>query len=261
MIGSRISGKQDTTTDLGSNGFSVGSTKNLLLPKSVVVFAMKGILMNTIRAAVVQDAPVAFNTIATVDKVANLVAQAAGQGAQLVVFPEAFIAGYPKGVDFGARVGMRLPEGRQEFQRYWESAIDVPGPVTYTLGELARTHQLHLVIGVIEREGGTLYCTVLFFGDDGRLLGKHRKVMPTAMDAPISSGTTRLRSATRSGSRTTAWRRCTASIDPSTRSGRRSPSPMSTATAARMSCSAARGMEGPTSPSGGLTEARSCKVS
>ncbi|MCE7981334.1 MAG: carbon-nitrogen hydrolase family protein [Caldilinea sp. CFX5] len=141
--------------------------------------------MNMIRAAVVQDAPAAFNTIATVDKVAHLVAQAAEQGAQLAVFPEAFIAGYPKGADFGARVGMRLPEGRKEFQRYWESAIDVPGPVTHTLGELARSHHLHLVIGVIEREGGTLYCTVLFFGDDGRLLGKHRKVMPTAMERLI----------------------------------------------------------------------------
>jgi len=141
--------------------------------------------MNTIRAAVVQDAPVAFNTAETVAKVVHLVEQAAGQGAQLVVFPEAFIAGYPKGTDFGARVGMRSPEGRQEFQRYWASAIDVPGPVTHTLGELAHIHHLHLVIGVIEREGGTLYCTVLFFGDDGQLLGKHRKVMPTAMERLI----------------------------------------------------------------------------
>ena len=141
--------------------------------------------MTIIRAAVVQDAPVAFDTVQTMTKVASLVAQAAGQGAQLVVFPEAFVTGYPKGIDFGARVGMRSPAGRQMFQRYWESAIDVPGPETLTLGELARTHQLHLVIGVIERAGGTLYCTVLFFGDDGRLLGTHRKIMPTAMERLI----------------------------------------------------------------------------
>ena len=141
--------------------------------------------MTIIRAAVVQDAPVAFDTVQTMTKVAILVAQAAAQGAQLVVFPEAFVTGYPKGIDFGARVGMRSPAGRQMFQRYWESAIDVPGPETLTLGELARTHQLHLVIGVIERAGGTLYCTVLFFGDDGRLLGKHRKIMPTAMERLI----------------------------------------------------------------------------
>ena len=141
--------------------------------------------MPIIRAAVVQDAPVAFHLAETVDKTVALVAAAAAQGAQVVVFPEAFLGGYPKGVDFGARVGMRSPEGRQTFQRYWASAIDVPGPVTHTLGEVARTHQLHLVMGVIEREGGTLYCTVLFFGDDGRLLGKHRKTMPTAMERLI----------------------------------------------------------------------------
>lgn len=141
--------------------------------------------MPMIRAAVIQDAPAAFNTAETVAKVAGLIEQAAAQGAQLAVFPEAFIGGYPKGADFGARVGMRSAAGRQEFQRYWAGAIDVPGPVTHTLGELARTHRLHLVIGVIEREGGTLYCTVLFFSDEGRLLGKHRKTMPTAMERLI----------------------------------------------------------------------------
>lgn len=141
--------------------------------------------MPIIRAAVVQDAPVAFQTDATVAKTVALIEAAAAQGAQVVVFPEAFIAGYPKGVDFGARVGMRSPEGRQEFHRYWASAIEVPGPVTHILGEVARTHQLHLVIGVIERDGGTLYCTVLFFGHDGLLLGKHRKTMPTAMERLI----------------------------------------------------------------------------
>ncbi len=139
----------------------------------------------SIRVAVVQDAPVAFDADATIAKVETLVAQAAGQGAQLAVFPEAFVGGYPKGVDFGARVGMRLPEGRQAFQRYHAGAIDVPGPHTHVLGELARRHQLHLVIGVIERDWGTLYCTVLFFGDEGTLLGKHRKTMPTAMERLI----------------------------------------------------------------------------
>ncbi|MEZ4868871.1 MAG: carbon-nitrogen hydrolase family protein [Caldilineaceae bacterium] len=141
--------------------------------------------MTIIRAAVVQDAPMAFNTEATLDKIATLVAQAAAQQAQLVVFPEAFLGGYPKGADFGTRVGMRLPEGRQAFQRYWAGAIEVPGPATQRLGELARQHQLHLVIGVIERTAGTLYCTILFFDPAGQLLGKHRKVMPTAMERLI----------------------------------------------------------------------------
>ena len=141
--------------------------------------------MTTIRAAVVQDASVAFDTPATVAKVETLIAQAADQGAQLVVFPEAFIGGYPKGADFGARVGMRLPEGRQAFQRYYEGAIDVPGPETEELCASARSHKIHLTIGVVERDQGTLYCTVLFFDDNGVLLGKHRKTMPTAMERLI----------------------------------------------------------------------------
>ena len=138
--------------------------------------------MTTVRAAVVQDAPVAFDRERTIEKAGALTAAAAREGAQLVVFPEAFVSAYPKGVDFGARVGMRSPEGREEFRRYWESAVDVPGPATHALAAVARANQVHLVVGVIERDAGTLYCTVLFFGSDGTLLGKHRKLMGTAME-------------------------------------------------------------------------------
>jgi nitrilase len=137
------------------------------------------------RAAVVQDAAPAFDAAAALDRAVQLIAEAAAQGARLVVFPEAFLGGYPKGLDFGARVGMRAPEGRDLFRRYYENAIEVPGPATAILGAAARTHRVHLVIGVIERAGGTLYCTVLFFGPDGALLGTHRKVMPTAMERLI----------------------------------------------------------------------------
>lgn len=137
------------------------------------------------RAAVVQAAAPAFAYTAALDRAVQLIGAAAAQGARLVVFPEAFLGGYPKGLDFGARVGMRAPEGRDLFRRYYENALEVPGPATAVLGAAARTHGIHLVIGVIERAGGTLYCTVLFFGPDGTLLGTHRKVMPTAMERLI----------------------------------------------------------------------------
>src|ERR1043165_9978518 len=133
-------------------------------------------------AAVVQNAPVVFDAAATLRKIAALTADAAKTGAKLVVFPEAFVSAYPKGLDFGARVGMRSSEGRATFRRYFESAIDVPGPATDALGTTAKTNGVHLVLGVIEREIGTLYCTALFFAPDGTLLGKHRKLMPTAME-------------------------------------------------------------------------------
>jgi nitrilase len=134
------------------------------------------------KASVIQAAPVMFDREGTLEKVRTLTAQAAAQGAQLAVFPEAFVSGYPKGLDFGARVGGRTAEGRRMFRRYFESAVDVPGPAVDALGSIAREHAVFLVIGVIERDGGTLYCTVLFFDPLGALLGKHRKLMPTAME-------------------------------------------------------------------------------
>ena len=132
--------------------------------------------------AVVQAGGELFCPDAALEKARALAAQAAQRGARLVVFPEAFVGGYPKGRDFGARVGMRSPEGRKEFRRYFEGAIDVPGPAVDTLGAAAREASVFLVVGVIERSGGTLYCTALFFNPDGELMGKHRKLMPTAME-------------------------------------------------------------------------------
>src|SRR5262249_50943111 len=138
--------------------------------------------MDPVGVAVVQAAPIAFDREATVEKVRALAAEAASRGARLIVFPEAFVSGYPRGLDFGARVGSRTPEGREWFRRYWDSAVDVPGPAAEALGSAAREAGAHLVVGVIERDGGTLYCTVLFYDPEGSLLGKHRKLMPTASE-------------------------------------------------------------------------------
>jgi nitrilase len=134
------------------------------------------------RASVIQAAPVVFDRDATLEKVRLWTARAAAEGARLVVFPEAFVSAYPKGLDFGARIGGRTPEGRRVFRRYFESSIDVPGPAVDALSATARDHSVYLVMGVIERAGGTLYCTVLFFDPDGGLMGKRRKLMPTAME-------------------------------------------------------------------------------
>jgi len=138
-----------------------------------------------VRAAVVQAGAVPFDADACVDKAVRLVGEAAAKGAKVVVFPEAFVPGYPKGLSYGLVVGARDPAGREEFRIYLEAAIPVPGPHTQRLGKAAAAHGVHLVIGVIERDGGTCYCTALFFGPDGELLGKHRKVMPTALERMI----------------------------------------------------------------------------
>ena len=130
-----------------------------------------------VKVAVVQAAPVAFDRERTIDKLHRLTAEAAQQGAQLVLFPEAFVSAYPRGLDFGAVVGSRTDAGREDFRRYWESSVDVPGPAVDRLARAARSNAVYLVVGVVERDGGTLYCTVLFFAPDGTYLGKHRKIM------------------------------------------------------------------------------------
>ena len=137
-----------------------------------------------VRAAVVQAAAVVMDREATVHKAVRLIDQAASQGARLIVFPEAFIPAYPWGVRFGTRIGGRTLEGRKAWARYWANAVDVPGPVTEAIGVAARRTEAYVAIGVIERDStfsrGTVYCTLLYFGPDGRLVAKHRKLMPTA---------------------------------------------------------------------------------
>ncbi|MCP4316182.1 MAG: carbon-nitrogen hydrolase family protein [Hyphomicrobiales bacterium] len=138
--------------------------------------------MTIITGAVVQAGSVLFDTERSLQKLADLTSDAAATGAKLIVFPEAFIGGYPKGLDFGARLGMRSPEGREMYRRYHDAAIDVPGPDTDRIGEAAASAGVHMVVGVIERDHGTLYCTALFFAPDGSLTTKHRKLMPTALE-------------------------------------------------------------------------------
>ena len=140
---------------------------------------------NQVNVAVVQASAIPFDSDACVDKAVALIGQAASTGAKVVVFPEAFVGGYPTGLNYGLVVGARDGQGREEFRLYLEAAIDVPGPLTLRLGKAARDNACYVVMGVIEREFGTCYCSVLFFAPDGDLLGKHRKVMPTALERMI----------------------------------------------------------------------------
>jgi len=132
--------------------------------------------------AVAQIGSVLFDNDATIARMERIGQQAKNAGVELIVFPEALVGGYPKGTDFGARVGSRSPEGRDDFRRYFDTAIAIPGPETDRIGQLAAEIGAYLVVGVIERDGGTLYCTALYVGPDGAILGKHRKLMPTASE-------------------------------------------------------------------------------
>src|SRR6476661_8122402 len=106
--------------------------------------------------AVVQAAPIVFDRARTLKKVNDLAGEAARKGARLVLFPEAFVSAYPRGLDFGAVFGSRTDEGREQFRRYWESSVDVPGPAVDRLARTARSHDIYLVTGIVERDGGTL---------------------------------------------------------------------------------------------------------
>jgi nitrilase len=144
---------------------------------------------HTVRVAVVQAASVIMDREASTEKAISLTLEAGKKGANIVVFPEAFIPAYPRGLTFGAKIGSRSPEGRKDWLRYWENSVPVPSQTTEMLGEAAREAGVYLAIGVIERDnefsGGTVYCTVLFFGPDGALLGKHRKLKPTGSERLI----------------------------------------------------------------------------
>ena len=137
------------------------------------------------KAAVVQDSPIMFNLQLTIDKVDTITTKAATNGASLIVFPEAFISAYPKGLDFGAKVGNRTDKGREDFLEYYKSSLAFESKEFFKLLNIAKKNKVFLVIGVIEKDKGTLYCTILHISDKGKLLCKHRKVMPTAAERLI----------------------------------------------------------------------------
>lgn len=143
---------------------------------------------NRVRVAVVQASPILMDLQKTVEKTIALIARAAGQNADIVVFPESYIPAYPRGLSFGFVVGSRTMEGRLDWKRYYQNSVIVPSDVTELLENAAREHGVYLSIGVTERDchaEGTLYCTNLFFGPDGSLLGKHRKLKPTGSERLI----------------------------------------------------------------------------
>nr|CDJ96920.1 Nitrilase cyanide hydratase and apolipoprotein N-acyltransferase domain containing protein [Haemonchus contortus] len=110
--------------------------------------------------AIVQAGTVIYDTPATLDKLERLTMEAVHKGAKLVLFPEGFVGGYPKGMDFGIVVGQHTAEGSEEFRKYYNSAIEEHGPESQRMAKLAITHKIIMVVGVIERDVSTLYCAV-----------------------------------------------------------------------------------------------------
>ncbi|NYT67135.1 carbon-nitrogen hydrolase family protein [Pusillimonas noertemannii] len=130
-----------------------------------------------VKVAAVQAAPVFLDTDATIDKACAIIAEAARNGAQLVAFPEVFVSGYP----YWSWI-MSPVQGSPWFDKLCRSAVEVPGPEIQRVAHAAKQHGVHVVIGVNERNPAgiaTVYNTMVFIGPDGKLLGRHRKLVPT----------------------------------------------------------------------------------
>jgi nitrilase len=142
--------------------------------------------MKNPKISIIQATPVLFDLEASIQKVESLMKKSVDKQTDLILFPEAFLPGYPRGLTFGTKVGDRTPDGRETWLRIWENSVSVPGIACDHLGKLAKELKTWLVIGVIERsESGSLYCTTLYFNEQGELVGKHRKLKPTAAERII----------------------------------------------------------------------------
>lgn len=135
--------------------------------------------------AAVQAGSKLFDTPATLKLFAEKLQAVKALGADLAVFPEAFIGGYPKGIDFGVRVGMRSPEGREQFQAYFDGAISRGSSELKQICKTVKKAGINSVLGIIEKDGGTLYCSSVCIGRNGEILSWHRKLIPTAMERVI----------------------------------------------------------------------------
>jgi len=134
-----------------------------------------------VTVAVVQAAPVVLDRERTLDRIEALAADAAGLGARVVVFPEAFVPAYPASSVFGPVFGgFSDPQAGPAFRRLAANAVEVPSLTTERIGRVAKAHGLHLCVGINERtRTGTLHCTLILFDPTGALLQARRKLVPT----------------------------------------------------------------------------------
>ena len=141
-------------------------------------------LSHKLRVALVQATPVMFNKDATIDKVCAQIREAGENGAELIVFPESLIPCYPYGLTYGFTVGSRTESCRDDWKIYYDNAVLCPSADTDRIGAAAREAGAYVSIGYTERgkNKGTLYCSNMIFGPDGKLLCNHRKLKPTGAE-------------------------------------------------------------------------------
>ncbi|PQB04614.1 carbon-nitrogen hydrolase family protein [Aureitalea marina] len=135
----------------------------------------------------VQQASAFFDKEKGLEQLAHWTAECAKNKCDLVVFPESFIPGYPRGFDFGAVVGSRNDEGRELYNQYHKQSMDLSGEDGALLEDLAKEHQQYLVVGITEKEQdhGSLYCSMVYVSPEKGIMGVHRKIKPTGTERVI----------------------------------------------------------------------------
>jgi len=137
-----------------------------------------------VNVCLIQDSPIFFNKEKTIEKIKELTIKYAADGSQLIVFPESFIPGYPRGLTFGATVGNRTDDGRKIYAEYHKNSFDINSDDLKILEELSKSQNIYLVIGVTEKQStnGSLYCSMLYISPKAGLMGVHRKIKPTGSE-------------------------------------------------------------------------------
>ena len=141
---------------------------------------------NTCKIALVQAEPLLFDKQACLDKTLKLIREAAEHNAELIVFPELFIPGYPIGMNFGFSMGKRTEAGRQDWMRYYNASLLAGGEEFQTLAALSKSLSVNVSLGFSERDeiSGTLYNSNVIFEPDGSWK-VHRKLKPTGSERVV----------------------------------------------------------------------------
>ena len=140
-----------------------------------------------VKVCVVQDSPVFFDKKKSLDKLEQLVIKHSAKGVQLMLFPESFIPGYPRGFSFGTVIGKRSEAGKKLYAEYHKNSIDLESADLKRLTSIAKKSKVYLVVGVTERrsQNGSLYCSMVYISPKKGLLGVHRKIKPTGTERLI----------------------------------------------------------------------------
>ena len=142
-----------------------------------------------VKVCLIQEFPVFFDKEKTIQKIESLTKVYAKEKCKLIVFPESFIPGYPRGFNFGATIGSRTDAGRELYAEYYKNSIDLASKDLTRLEKLAKSQKVFLVIGVTEKQNtnGSLYCSMLYISPKKGLMGVHRKIKPTGTERLIWS--------------------------------------------------------------------------